>query len=104
MSGAPNGRTRSFTVKGSRNGSLVHITWTDGVLTGDPPTVDLVHTQADIVDVLHADAAAARAYPELVGATRPNPLADAGAAHQLILHVLDTVRESSGDLPHSARS
>ena len=48
--------TRTFTVRGTRNGSLVHVTWTDGTLTGDPPTVDLLEVQAEIADTVHDDA------------------------------------------------
>lgn len=91
--------SRSFRLAGSRNGSLVHVTWTDGVLTGDPPTVDLLETQAEIVTVLHADKVAARAFPDLVAGTTADPLADPASAYHLIVHVFDTVREQTGDLP-----
>jgi hypothetical protein len=89
----------SFTVHGTRNGSLVHATWTDGHLTGDPPTVDLLYTQAELVGVVHSDAVAARAFPEL--AELPvEPLADAASAYQLIAHVFDTIRDTTGtDVP-----
>ncbi|MCW2722458.1 hypothetical protein [Pseudonocardia sp.] len=86
----------SFTVRGTRNGSLVHVTWTDGALTGDPPTVDLLHTQAELVAVLHGDPHAANAYPELV-ALPEDPLTDSRAAYRLVVHVLDSVRETTGD-------
>ncbi|MEN3301664.1 hypothetical protein [Pseudonocardia sp.] len=86
----------SFTVRGTRNGSLVHVTWTDGELTGDFPTVDLVHTEAELVAVLHDDPHAAGAYRELV-ALPGEPLADAAAAYRLVVHVLDAVRETTGD-------
>lgn len=90
----------SFTVRGSRNGSLVHVTWTEGgVLTGDPPTVDLLYTQAEIVGVLHDDPAAGRAFGDLVATTSRDPLVDRDSAYRLVLHVLDSVRASSGDLP-----
>lgn len=88
----------TFTVKGSRNGSLVHVTWTDGELSGDFPTVDLLLTEADLVPILHSDAYAARALPHL-GEMTDAPLRDAAAAYQLIVHVLDSVHESTGDVP-----
>lgn len=40
---------RRFRVEGSRNGSLVHLTWNGGVLTGDPPTIDLLEVEAELL-------------------------------------------------------
>ncbi|HVW45135.1 MAG TPA: hypothetical protein VHC18_27675 [Amycolatopsis sp.] len=88
----------AFTVHGTRNGSLVDATWTDGRLTGDPPTVDLLYTQAELVQVVHADAVAARAFPDLA-ALPADPLADAASAYRLIAHVFDTIRDTTGDVP-----
>lgn len=88
----------SFTVKGSRNGSLVHVTWTDGRVSGDFPTVDLLLTEAELVPILHTDAYAAKVIPDLDGMGEA-PLADPVAAYRLILHVLDSVRETTGDVP-----
>ena len=88
----------TFTVRGTRNGSLVHVTWSDCALSGDPPTVDLVRTQAEIVTTLHDDGRAARAFPDL-GALPAEPLAVPEAAHSLICHVIDTVRGTAGDVP-----
>ncbi|WP_300019163.1 hypothetical protein [Pseudonocardia sp.] len=90
--------TRSFTVRGTRNGSLVHVTWTDGTLTGDPPTVDLLEVQADIADTMHGDDHAARAFPALA-ALPPHPLADPSSAYRLIIHVFDSVRQTEGAVP-----
>jgi hypothetical protein len=89
---------RTFTVRGVRNGSLVHATWTDGRLTGDPPTVDLLRTQAELVSVIRTDDVAARAYPDLAGLPA-EPLADPVSAYRLIVHVFDTIRETSGEVP-----
>ncbi|WP_214369821.1 hypothetical protein [Pseudonocardia sp. H11422] len=89
---------RSFTVRGTRNGSLVHVTWIDGELTGDPPTVDLLLTEAEIVEVLRDDDHACRAYPELRDLPA-EPLTDPLSARRLITHVLDTVRDTTGDAP-----
>ncbi len=88
----------TFTVKGSRNGSLVHITWTDGEISGDFPTVDMLLTEAELVPILHADPYAARALPDLDGMADA-PLRDAASAYRLIVHVMDSVRETTGDVP-----
>lgn len=90
--------TRTFTVRGTRNGSLVHVTWTDGTLTGDPPTVDLLEVQAEIADTMHGDEHAARAFPALA-ALPPDPLTDPASAYHLIVHVFDTVRQTEGAAP-----
>lgn len=88
----------TFTVKGSRNGSLVHITWTDGQISGDFPTVDLLLTEAELIPILHTDAYAARALPDL-HRMADSPLADPAAAYRLITHVMDSVREATGNVP-----
>lgn len=53
--------TTSFTVRAMRNGSPVTITWTEGALHGDPPTVDLIDVEADLAVVGGADPIARRA-------------------------------------------
>lgn len=88
----------TFTVRGTRNGSLVHVTWSDGRLTGDPPTVDLILTEAENVASIHHDDHAAKAYPEL-HALPAEPLAAPNPAHLLIAHVLDNIHETTGDVP-----
>jgi hypothetical protein len=91
---------RRFTVRGSRNGSLVHVTWAEGgTITGDPPTVDLLHTQAEMLSTLRNDNIGMRAYPELAQENPTNPLDDPATAHRLIAHVLDSIRDAYGDLP-----
>lgn len=103
MTAQADGKPRAFTVRGLRNGSSVHVTWTEGeILTGDPPTVDLLYVQADIVRMLHQDEAGARAFPDLVEGTSDDPLGDPSSAHRLILQVFDSVRESTGDVPERA--
>jgi hypothetical protein len=95
---------RAFTVRGSRNGSLVHVTWTEGgTLTGDPPTVDLLHTQAEMLATLRQDSIGRRAFPELAPElSADDPLADPVSAQHLITHVLDSVRETLGDVAADA--
>lgn len=88
----------TFTVRGSRNGSLVHVTWTDGQLSGDFPTVDMVHAAADLVPIVRTDSYAARAMPVLRSGME-HPLQDPATAYRLIASLLDTVRESTGDVP-----
>lgn len=90
---------RGFTVRGTRNGSLVHVTWSEGgEVTGDPPTVDLLHSYVEIVERVHADAYAARAHPDLADLPA-DPLAEPASAHRLIQHVLDSVRVTDGCQP-----
>lgn len=93
---------RSFTVRGTRNGSLVHVTWTEGGgLAGDPPTVDLVLNQAEMVDVLRCDGIARRAFGDLAS-LREDPLTDPPSAYRIIVHLLDNVREVTGDVAEVA--
>lgn len=88
----------TFTVRGTRNGSVVHVTWSDGRLTGDPPTVDLILTEAENVASIHHDDHGANAYPEL-RALPAEPLAAPCPAYLLIAHVLDNIRDTTGDVP-----
>lgn len=90
---------RSFTVRGSRNGSRVHITWTDGKLTGDPPTVDLVLVEAELA-LFHPEDRQSWAGIAYAGAgLSERPLSDASSAYRLINSVLDTVTGVEGDAP-----
>ncbi|EIV91554.1 hypothetical protein [Frankia sp. QA3] len=43
--------TESFEVRGVRNGSIVTVVWDRGRFDGDPPTIDLVEVEADLVAV-----------------------------------------------------
>jgi hypothetical protein len=79
----------AFTMRGLRNGSPVHITWSDGHLSGDPPTVDLLEVEAEIEAVGGLDHMARRA-----GTTpSPHPLADVATAARLAYRVIDRVTE-----------
>lgn len=90
---------RSFTVRGSRNGSRVHITWTDGKLTGDPPTIDLVLVEAELA-LFHPEDRQSWAGLAYAGAgLSEQPLSDASSAYRLINNVLDTVTGVEGDAP-----
>lgn len=95
--------TQSFTVRGGRNGSRVHICWTDGVLSGDPPTVDLVQVEAELVTVFPEDLRTWGHHVDPDGTMPRAPLADPTAAWRLICSVLDTISEAEGDLPEEAR-
>lgn len=90
--------SHSFTVRGTRNGSLVHVTWTDGELTGDPPTVDLLEVQAEIADSMHGDEHAARAFP-MLASLPAEPLGDPASVYRLIVHVFDSIRKTEGAVP-----
>jgi hypothetical protein len=94
------GASRSFRARGSRNGSLVHVRWDDGVLGGDPPTVDLMLAEAEIAmatatDPVVAGQEFARRCRELDG----EPLQDPQFVFDLVRRVFDTVREVSSEPP-----
>lgn len=89
----PSPDTASFTVRGSRNGSLVRVTWTGGALSGDPPTCDLIEVQADVVSGGLADPALHNRFESLYGTLPERPLAEPVAAYRVMTRVFDTVRE-----------
>ncbi|MBS4728590.1 hypothetical protein MSM1_09690 [Mycobacterium sp. SM1] len=90
---------RRFTVRGSRNGSRVHVTWTDGKLTGDPPTIDLILVEAELA-LFHPEDRQSWAGLVYAGAGLSNqPLSDAPSAYRLINSVLDTITTVEGDAP-----
>lgn len=89
---------QSFTVRGGRNGSQVFVTWTDGAISGDPPTVDLIHVEAELA-VLNPDDSHSWNAVRQYGALRANPLQDPDVAWHLIASVLDTVTAVEGDRP-----
>lgn len=93
---------RSFTVRGSRNGSKVHVSWTDGQLSGDPPTVDLVTVEAELASVEAVDRQswAQVGFGDQVLAA--DPLSDADSAWLLIKSVFDTITDVDGDAPDAA--
>lgn len=91
-----------FTVRGSRNGSQVHVTWLDGKLSGDPPTVDFVELEAEMAGLYPDDpnSMAAQFYgADDLGA---DPLANPVSAWRLIRSVLDSVTVVEGDAPPEA--
>lgn len=90
---------RSFTVRGMRNGSSVHVTWHEGKLSGDPPTVDLVVIEAEMSPVYRADPALGRAHAELHSGLADEPLTDPESAYRLIASVMDRVQGATGDVP-----
>lgn len=92
----------TFTVRGGRNGSQVHVTWADGKLSGDPPTVDLVELEAELVAVNRRDRQSWSHVVDPDGDLPQDPLLDPTAAWRLIRSVLDTVQTGSGDLPAEA--
>jgi hypothetical protein len=99
---SPGVGVRTFTVHGGRNGSQVFVTWTDGEISGDPPTVDLVHVEVELAALNPGDCHSWRqvgGYGELPD----NPLRDPDMAWRLIASVLDTVTKAEGDLPPAAR-
>lgn len=91
-----------FTIRGARNGSRVHVTWTDGVLSGDPPTVDLLHVEAELAATYPGDRHTWAAVAAPGGSLPADPLSDPDAAWTLITSVFDSVRAGEGDLPAGA--
>lgn len=83
----------TFTVRGHRNGSLVHVTWTNGELSGDPPTVDAIEVEAEIASFSADDRMAQRT----TSMAAKDPLADALSAALLVCHVIDRVSDISPD-------
>lgn len=94
----PSNPSRSFTVRGTRNGSLVTLTWQDGRLVGDYPTIDLIEVHVAIAEAASDDTRMAKYFAD-VGPGGGNALEDPVVAYRLIVAVLDTVRDVSGDPP-----
>lgn len=94
--------TRSFTVRGSRNGSQVNISWTGGKLGGDPPTVDLVTVEAELAKLHPGDHQSWSHITDADGTLAHDPLADPTSAWRLIRSVVDTISTVEGDAPESA--
>lgn len=88
----------SFTVGGLRNGSRVQVTWSDGRLTGDPPTVDLIEVEARLAEESRGDPLSRSLYA-LPGSMDDDALADPSTALILIERALDIVNQVSGDAP-----
>lgn len=91
-----------FTIQGSRNGSRVQVTWTDGVLTGDPPTLDLLAVEAELTALHPGDRHSWAAVTDPLGGLPADPLRDPDGAWTLIASVLDSVTAGDGDLPAGA--
>lgn len=88
-----------FTVRGLRNGSMVEITWEAGDVRGDPTTVDLIETEAEMVAAYRAEPALAASQADFYRKLPDEPLAEAGAAYLLITSQFDRVHDVSGDVP-----
>ncbi len=73
--------------------------WTDGRLSGDPPTVDLVHIEAELALLYRGDRQSWSGVVDPDRSLPADPLADPAAAWRLIRSVLDAVHEVAGDLP-----
>ena len=94
---------RSFTVRGARNGSQVFVTWTDGLVSGDPPTVDLIQVEAELA-ALHPSDAQSWNRVGGFGDLGDSPLNDPDSAWKIISSVLDTVSSVDGQAPEAAMS
>jgi hypothetical protein len=85
-----------FSLRGSRNGSLVTLAWSPGELAGDPPTVDLVLAELEIARACadnDEDTFRDSGLTALVAGAGEDPLADPDTAYALAERVLDAVRE-----------
>lgn len=82
----------SFTVRGLRNGSQVHVHWERGAISGDPPTVDLLLVNAELAGSCAADRMVERAGMVAASAT---PLAEPASAVAFVCAALDRVTEVS---------
>jgi len=92
----------TFTVRGGRTGSQVHVTWTDGKLSGDPPTVDLIQVEAELAHLNPNDRQSWSHFVDPYRELPEDPLADPSATWRLIKSVLDNVQAGEGDLPAEA--
>lgn len=90
---APSAAATSFTVRGSRNGSLVQVTWDRGTLSGDFPTCDLVEVHAEVAGEGLADGHFRTHVSALYGTLPEHPLSDPVATYQVMTRVFDTIRE-----------
>ena len=92
----------SFTIRGSRNGSLVTVTWVDGRLKGDFPTIALAEIYAEVA----RDAASDRLSPELKAlheSIGSEPFANPDSTYRLLESIFDKIAAVTGDVPHAAR-
>ena len=89
----PTATTTRFTVRGSRNGSLVEITWDRGKLSGDYPTCDLVEAQAEIGATGLADPHFHDRFMQAHGELPDDPLQDPQATYRVMQVVIDSIRE-----------
>jgi hypothetical protein len=88
-------------VRGGRNGSQVFVTWTDGIISGDPPTVDLLHVEAELA-AMHPYDTHSWSHVNAFGDLGVEPLRDPDEAWLLIRSVLDTVTAVEGQAPTAA--
>jgi hypothetical protein len=84
--------TTSFTVSGIRNGSIVSVTWDQGSVRGDPPTIDLIEMELELAVVGSKDPNFTSA-GLLMSDGEGDVLADPERALGLIRRVLDRVTE-----------
>lgn len=85
--------TTSFSVRGVRNGSAVSVTWVEGTLGGDPPTVDLIELEDELGTVGDLDPFARRSREG--DAAVSGSLSDPVHALAVIRQVIDRVTEIS---------
>jgi hypothetical protein len=91
----------SFTVRGSRNGSRVFVTWTDGQMSGDTPTIDLLEVEAEMIRVNPGDRKSWGRLMNLNGLPA-DPLSNPNSAYVLMVSVFDSIHEVEGDTPDGA--
>jgi hypothetical protein len=72
---------------------LVTLTWTNGVLAGDPPTIDLVEVEADLTRAAKDDPYVARTMGSTITGHGRDLLDAPESALVLIRRVIDRVTE-----------
>lgn len=85
--------TGAFEVRGVRNGSVLTLTWDHGHLSGDPPTVDLIEVEAEVMEISAADPFCLRdgSAPRAADSRVRHPLERADTALALIRRVVDRI-------------
>ncbi|CAJ61739.1 hypothetical protein FRAAL3095 [Frankia alni ACN14a] len=83
--------TESFEVRGVRNGSIVTVVWDRGLLDGDPPTVDLVEVEADLLAESRRDPLQRRRDGDATTTATAATVGDPESALALVVRTLDRV-------------
>lgn len=89
--------TASFVVRALRNGSIVTVRWSCGAFEGDPPTIDLVEMEAEMIATSQADVHLGFATGGDAETLSEESVSDPVGAFALIQRVVDRILEVSVD-------